>query len=143
MDSRDEEETTDFNSEDVEDVLASMGSPPPPTFRIHSPDGEELFTMTEKPLMLTTSNTELADAILPLIDLPPPPDGGWGWVVCVASFMCNLILDGVTYTFGILLEPLVTAFGSNRSVCQYILARDCDSSDPLRVAARVRYPKPD
>ena len=29
-----------------------------------------------------------------LDDLPLPPDGGWGWVVVVSSFMCNLILDG-------------------------------------------------
>ena len=34
---------------------------------------------------------------VPLEEIPPPPDGGWGWVVCLASFMCNLILDGIAY----------------------------------------------
>ena len=38
--------------------------------------------------------------------LPSPPDGGWGWVVCAASFLCNLILDGIAYSFGVLLTPL-------------------------------------
>ena len=27
-------------------------------------------------------------------DVPLPPDGGWGWVIVLSSFMCNLILDG-------------------------------------------------
>ena len=37
---------------------------------------------------------------------PSPPDGGWGWVVCAASFLCNMILDGIAYCFGVLLTPL-------------------------------------
>jgi len=41
-------------------------------------------------------------------------DGGWGWVVTFASFMCNMILDGLAYTFGVLLNPLVDHFNSNR-----------------------------
>lgn len=32
---------------------------------------------------------------------PSPPDGGWGWVVVFASFMCNMIVDGIAYTFGV------------------------------------------
>ena len=35
--------------------------------------------------------------LVPLLDLPGPPDGGWGWVVCFASFMCNFIIDGIVY----------------------------------------------
>ena len=27
-------------------------------------------------------------------DVPLPPDGGWGWVIVISSFLCNLILDG-------------------------------------------------
>ena len=55
-----------------------------------------------------------------LANLPPPPDGGWGWVICFSSFMCNLILDGIAYTFGVLLEPLVVAFDANRSTISWV-----------------------
>jgi len=36
-----------------------------------------------------------------------PPDGGWGWVVVVASFLCLCVLDGISYTFGMFLDPLM------------------------------------
>lgn len=46
--------------------------------------------------------------------LPPiPPDGGWGWVVVGASFLTNLIVDGVCYTFGIIMPELLTYFQSS------------------------------
>ena len=35
--------------------------------------------------------------LVPLLELPGPPDGGWGWVICFASFMCNFIVDGIVY----------------------------------------------
>ncbi|KAK7488004.1 hypothetical protein BaRGS_00020749 [Batillaria attramentaria] len=42
--------------------------------------------------------------------LPSPPDGGWGWVIVVASLMANIIVDGITYTFGIFLPKFQQAF---------------------------------
>lgn len=39
-----------------------------------------------------------------------PPDGGWGWVVMMASFTCNLVLDGIGYVQGIFLQPIMEAF---------------------------------
>lgn len=53
-------------------------------------------------------------------EVPIPPDGGWGWVVCLASFMCNLILDGIAYTFGVLFNPLVEEFQSDRASVAWI-----------------------
>jgi len=52
--------------------------------------------------------------------VPAPPDGGWGWVICFASFMCNLILDGIAYSFGVLLNPLCTYFESDKATVAWV-----------------------
>nr|QHN70702.1 karmoisin-like [Limenitis arthemis astyanax] len=39
-----------------------------------------------------------------------PPDGGWGWVVVAASFMCNFIVDGIICSGGTLLAPMQKEF---------------------------------
>jgi len=43
----------------------------------------------------------------PLDTTEVPPDGGWGWVVVAASFFCLCVLDGISYTFGMFLSPLM------------------------------------
>lgn len=43
-------------------------------------------------------------------DVPPPPDGGYGWVIVFASFMCNFIVDGIAYTFGVFLGEFVNYY---------------------------------
>jgi len=50
-------------------------------------------------------------------DLGPPtaPDGGWGWIIVAASFVVNLIVDGICYTFGIIKTDLVHHFDSSSS----------------------------
>ena len=39
-----------------------------------------------------------------------PPDGGYGWVICFAVFLCNLLSHGPLYCFGILFHHLVNEF---------------------------------
>ncbi len=58
--------------------------------------------------------------VVPLEEIPAPPDGGWGWVICAASFLCNTVLDGIAYSFGILLQPLVDHFSSTRSEIAWV-----------------------
>lgn len=69
-------------------------------------------------------------------DLPPPPDGGYGWVIVFASFMCNMIVDGIAYTFGIFLEEFSDHFREQRGVVSlvgsllsgvYLSAGECGS----------------
>ncbi|KAL7047104.1 hypothetical protein ACKWTF_002789 [Chironomus riparius] len=44
-------------------------------------------------------------------ELPPPPDGGYGWIIVIASFCCNMIVDGIAYTFGVFLNEFVAYYG--------------------------------
>lgn len=53
-------------------------------------------------------------------ELPPPPDGGYGWVICFASFMCNMIVDGIAYTFGIFLSEFVDYFGEGKGKVAWV-----------------------
>ncbi|XP_065361449.1 monocarboxylate transporter 3 [Calliphora vicina] len=53
-------------------------------------------------------------------ELPPPPDGGYGWVICFASFMCNMVVDGIAYTFGIFMEEFVVYFGEGKGKVAWV-----------------------
>ena len=53
-----------------------------PTFRVTSPDGLEVEQGKQQQQPLFDEDT-----VVPLVELPPPPDGGWGWVICFSSFV--------------------------------------------------------
>lgn len=42
--------------------------------------------------------------------IPTPPDGGWGWMIVLASVVCNIIVDGIGYAFGVLLPIFADYF---------------------------------
>jgi len=48
---------------------------------------------------------------LPLI---LPPDGGYGWVIAMASFFGNMIVDGVCYTFAVIYTELLNHFEAGK-----------------------------
>ena len=53
-------------------------------------------------------------------DIPPPPDGGYGWVIVAASFMCNMIVDGIAYTFGVFLGEFVNYYGEGKGKTAWV-----------------------
>lgn len=54
-----------------------------------------------------------------VLEVPPPPvaapDGGWGWVIVVVSFLCSAVVDGLCSVFGILLPSLVIYYEQSSS----------------------------
>lgn len=56
-----------------------------------------------------------------------PPDGGWGWVVCFASFWVNGTIFGMLNTFGVLLPEISKLGGEQQNVttkvCRYSVTR--------------------
>ncbi|XP_061707519.1 monocarboxylate transporter 13-like [Cydia pomonella] len=65
---------------------------------------------------------------------PPPPDGGWGWVVVFASFMIHIVIDGLTYSFGVLYYEFLGYFQEGESKTAWIVSILCAitlSSGPL------------
>lgn len=47
--------------------------------------------------------------------IPTPPDGGWGWMIVLASLVCNIIVDGIGYAFGVLLPIFADYFSAPNS----------------------------
>ncbi|KAJ2951046.1 hypothetical protein O0L34_g5422 [Tuta absoluta] len=43
-----------------------------------------------------------------------PPDGGWGWVVVIASFMCNVLVDGIIFSAGLLQDSIQEEFSATK-----------------------------
>ena len=39
---------------------------------------------------------------------------------CSASFLCNMVLDGIGYSFGILLKPLMEHFGVGKGLMSLV-----------------------
>ncbi|RLU23535.1 hypothetical protein DMN91_003740 [Ooceraea biroi] len=49
------------------------------------------------------------------VEMIVPPDGGWGWVIVAASFMCNLFVDGIIFSFGVFLNDIANAFSVSKA----------------------------
>lgn len=57
--------------------------------------------------------------------IPKPPDGGWAWIILVASFFNNFILDGITYCFGVFLAEYADYFNASVGATSFASALLC------------------
>ncbi|CAH8625602.1 unnamed protein product [Heterobilharzia americana] len=61
------------------------------------------------------------------------PDGGWGWIVVLGSFCCMVLVDGVCFTYGLLLNP----------VCPYSSLRAFSPGWKSNETGPIKYPRSD
>lgn len=54
--------------------------------------------------------------------LQEPPDGGWAWVVTFSAFTVGVILDGISFSFGVLFISLLAHFEESRSLTSWIIS---------------------
>lgn len=57
---------------------------------------------------------------LTLDDRDVASDGGWGWVVVLASFFIHVLIDGLAYTFGVFTTDLVEHYDISRQSVGWI-----------------------
>jgi len=46
----------------------------------------------------------------PVVVVIVPPDGGYGWVITLAAFLCNCVVDGIIFSFGLVIADLALSF---------------------------------
>ena len=51
-----------------------------------------------------------------------PPDGGWGWVIVLSSFMNHFILDGICYAFGAFMLEYADYFQSSAAATSALMS---------------------
>jgi hypothetical protein len=52
--------------------------------------------------------------------LPVPPDGGYGWVIVAAAFICNFIVDGISNAFGPFMASYQETFDASKAAVSLV-----------------------
>lgn len=66
----------------------------------------------ERPFKTGSTDDSRTSEEEPAAALVVPPDGGWGWVVMIASFFCNFMVDGVILSCGALMPAIKKEFNA-------------------------------
>ena len=49
-----------------------------------------------------------------------PPDGGWGWIIVLASFIIHVIILGIVYSFGIFYVEFLHYFNGGKGETAWV-----------------------
>ncbi|KAJ8969652.1 hypothetical protein NQ314_001654 [Rhamnusium bicolor] len=99
------ENETECNCDNVEKLVEASDS----NEQTHLSECQKLVEISEE---RDPSNDDISSDDAEVV---VPPDGGWGWVIVVASFMCNMIVDGIIFSFGTFLVDIATDFSVSKA----------------------------
>ncbi|XP_073997465.1 monocarboxylate transporter 14-like [Rhodnius prolixus] len=97
----------------------TLGLKSPPLIKEKVLNGKSLhvqFTQGKQPSLSSSSS----ESSIGGFSEARAPDGGWGWVVVIASFLVNLIADGITFSFGVIFVEFLHYFGEGKSKTAWI-----------------------
>ena len=99
--------------EDVKDIVPETVAP--------NGNGKELFAEfgNDSAKSVKLLGNSLSD-VSSEMSLPTPPDGGWGWMVVISSFLVHLIADGCAFSFGVLYAELLDYFGESKGKTAWV-----------------------
>ncbi|XP_031565580.1 monocarboxylate transporter 10-like [Actinia tenebrosa] len=66
--------------------------------------------------------TENSPETVNIVELNPFPEGGWGWLVCLAGFTAQFIILGIQNNTGILYTCLLTEFKGRKGDTAWVLS---------------------
>ena len=52
--------------------------------------------------------------------MPVPPDGGYGWVIVIAAFCCNFVVDGIATAFSPFIDVYKKRFRASDSLVGFV-----------------------
>lgn len=71
--------------------------------------------LKDAPQQNGNAKSEKVEEEKPTANVVVPLDGGWGWVVVIASFFCCLVVDGIVMNVGPFLKPISLEFGVSKT----------------------------
>lgn len=86
-----------------------------------NPCYEVKFALDDKDSIISSpesSDEDDFDEIV--IKKPKIPDGGWGWMVVLASLIISMIADGISFSFGLLYIEFLHEFNESKSKTAWI-----------------------
>lgn len=69
---------------------------------------------------IESRETPYANVLLKLFSLFAAQIFRYGWVIVFASFMCNMIVDGIAYTFGVFIDEFVNDFKVGKGTVAWV-----------------------